>query len=227
MSVTTGRAVLGSWLAGLELALDEAQWERLDAFLDELRKAADRVNLTSDLEEEDWWRRHIADGLAALGPLRRRLGPAPAILDLGAGAGFVGVALKIAWPEATVSLLESSYRKFQFLNVAAYRLGVKGLRVFWRRAGAPSPAEAFDAVLERAVAPLPDAMRLAVPLARPGGLFVAWQAARPAADEPALVKACAATGARLEEALPYRLPGEDRERWLAFFRRAGGSAYGR
>ncbi|MBI4346777.1 MAG: 16S rRNA (guanine(527)-N(7))-methyltransferase RsmG [Elusimicrobia bacterium] len=219
MSVPAGKELLGAWLAGLELELVEAQWERLDAFLDELRKTADRVNLTADLDEEAWWRRHLADGLAAVGPLRRRLGTAPSILDLGAGAGFVGVALKIAWPEATVSLLESSYRKFQFLNSAAARLGVKGLRVLWRRAGAPSPAESFDAVLARAVAPLPDAVRLAVPLARPGGLFVAWQTSRPAPAEPALVKACAATGARFEEALPYRLPGEERERCLAIFRR--------
>ncbi|MBI5200074.1 MAG: 16S rRNA (guanine(527)-N(7))-methyltransferase RsmG [Elusimicrobia bacterium] len=219
MSVADGKSKLGPWLDGLGLSLDDAQWERLETYLAELRKVAEKVNLTADLDEDSWWRRHLADGLAAVKPLRERLGPAPTILDLGAGAGFVGFALKAAWPEATISLMESSYRKFQFMNVAAARLGMKGLRVFWRRAGAPSPVDSFDAVLERAVAPLPNALRLAAPLAKSGGLVVAWQSDKPDASEPALKKALAASGARPEDPLPYRLPGEDLDRWLAFFRK--------
>src|SRR5438045_3440560 len=108
MAAQAGRAALGDWLAGLGLALSDAQFEQLDLFLSELRAAAAKTNLTADLDEDSWWRRHLADGLAAIGPLKRRLGPAPAILDVGAGAGFVGFAIKIAWPEASVALLESS-----------------------------------------------------------------------------------------------------------------------
>jgi len=219
MSAATGKAALTDWLSGLGLALDDDQFERLDLFLSELRAASARVNLTADLDEESWWRRHIADGLAAVGPLRARLPDAPALLDLGAGAGFVGFAIKVAWPEASVALLESSYRKFQFLNAAAARLGSRGLRVFWRRAGAPAPAEQFDAVLERALAPLPEAARLCLPLARPGGLFVAWQSEAPREGDSQLRAALSPSGASLEEALPYRLPGESRERWLAIFRK--------
>lgn len=224
MPAEAGRAALGDWLKALPLELDAAQWGRLESFIAALKEAAPRVNLTADLEEPTWWRRHIADGLAAVGPLKRRLGPKPAILDLGAGAGFVGIAIKVAWPECSVALLESSYRKFQFLNVASAKLGVKGLRVFWRRAGAPSPVGEFDAVLERAVAPLPEAVRLAVPLAKRGGIIVAWQSAAPTGTDAALESALHATGATLEEALPYRLPGEDRSRYLVVFTRppAGG-----
>lgn len=219
MSVEAGKAALGDWLQTQQLSLDDAQWGRLDAFLIELRAVADLVNLTADKDEDSWWRRHIADGLASVGPLRSRLGPAPTILDLGAGAGFVGIAIKVAWPEASVALLESSYRKFQFLNVAAAKLGVRGLRVFWRRAGAPSPVDRFDAVLERAVAPLPQACRLGLPLAKPGGLLMLWQSDTPSAEDPELIAALAPTGARLEDALPYRLPGEERSRTLAVFRK--------
>jgi len=219
MSAADGKATLGAWLDGLDLRLDDAQWELLALYLSELKKVADKVNLTADLDEDSWWRRHIADGLAAVGPMKKRLGPAPTILDLGAGAGFVGIALKVAWPEATISLLESSYRKFLFLNTASARVGVKGLRVYWCRAGAPSPVDSFDAVIERAVAPLPVAVRLAAPLTRAGGLVVAWQSEKPDPDERKLKNALAATGARAEDPLPYRLPGENRDRWLAFFRR--------
>ena len=213
MSGADGRAELAGWLGERGVALSETQWGQLDAFVAELRAAAARTNLTADLDEASWWRRHLADGLAALPAMRARLGAAPDVLDLGAGAGFVGVALKVAWPEARVSLLEASYRKFQFLNVAAARLGLPGLRVLWRRA-----AGEFDAVLERAVAPLPQAAALTLPLVRPGGVFVAWQS-EPPVVAGALAKALAPYGAKLAETVPYRLPGESRTRVLAFFER--------
>ena len=219
MSVETGKAALASWLADIGLPLDDAQFARLDQFLVALRAAAEKTNLTADMDEDSWWRRHIADGLAAVAPLRARLPPAPTLLDLGAGAGFVGFAIKTAWPESSVALVETSYRKFQFLNAVAARLGARGLRVFWRRAGAPAPAERFDAVLARAVAPLPEAARLSLPLAKPGGLFVAWQSEPPRADSPILKAALSPSGATLEDALTYRLPGEARDRCLAIFRK--------
>ena len=64
--------------------------------------------------------------------LRPLLAPAPKILDLGAGAGFIGIALKLVWPEAEVTLMESVERKYRFLNAAATRTGLKGLRVLNR-----------------------------------------------------------------------------------------------
>src|SRR5262249_10187614 len=143
--------------------------------------------------------------------------------DLGSGGGFVGVGLKIAWPEAVVTLMEPLQRKFEFLNLASARLGLKGLRVVRAGAGTgnpPPPRERdFDAVVARALAPLPEALALGLPLPAPDGLFGAFQSATPDPGEAALAKALARVGARLAEAVPYRLPAESKERCLALFAR--------
>ncbi|MBI3564248.1 MAG: class I SAM-dependent methyltransferase [Elusimicrobia bacterium] len=76
------------------------------------------------------------------------------------------MCLKIAWPAAEVTLMEAVERKYKFLNAAAAQLGMPGLRPLWRRAGEGKPRSAyetgFDAVVERALAPLPEAVALAL-----------------------------------------------------------------
>jgi len=166
----------------------------------------------------------MADGLAAAAALRSELtGPSPRVLDLGSGGGAIGMAVKLAWPQAHVTLMESSERKYRFLNSMAARSGLAGLTVALRRAGQGAPPAGqrdFDAVAARAVAPLPQAADLALPLARPQGLFLAFQSAAPDPQEPELGRALARHAARLVKSLPYRRPGEDRDRYLGLFRKA-------
>ncbi len=215
----SGREELSDWLSGIHLSLNEAQWSQLETYLAGLREHNARVNLTAEAEGL-WWTRHIADGLAALAGLKRLLPHAPSLLDLGAGAGFVGISLKIAWPESSITLMESSYRKFQFLNWVSARLGLKGLKVLWRRAGAEARGAQplFDSVILRAVAPLPEALKTAAPLARPdGGVVLAYQSEPPGPE--VLERALAESGCSLRESSAYRLPRETRTRRLLFFRR--------
>lgn len=161
-----------------------------------------RTNLTADTTLEAVWLRHLADGLAVVPLLRQLLRgrTAPAVCDLGSGGGFIGIAVKAAWPEAEVTLCEKVDRKFRFLNAEAVRLGLPGLRV----SKSVKPAS-FDAVVARALAPLPEALSLALPLCRPGGFFVDYLSDLPN-PEP-----------RLVESRAYRLPAEQRDRYLAVF----------
>jgi 16S rRNA (guanine527-N7)-methyltransferase len=208
--------------------LDAAALARLTAYLRSVREKNATTNLTADDSWDDLVLKHAADGVLAAAVLRRALAERgaperPRVLDLGAGGGFVGVALKIAWPAAEVTLMEAVDRKFRFLSAAAARVGLPGLRVVRRRAGAEPPRSSyetgFDAVVERALAPLPEAVRLAFPLAAPGGLFAAFQSADPDPAEPALAAALAATGARVLDSVPYRRPREERDRRLVIFAR--------
>lgn len=179
------------------------------------------TNLTAETAPEALYLRHLADGFPAAAFLKKRLSmPAPRLADLGSGGGFIGFGVKLAWPEAEVTLIESLQRKYDFLNVAAARSGLKGLRVIKARAGMGNvPAAAFDAVVERALAPLPEAVALAVPLLKPGGLFVAYQSEPPDLQAPALAAALRRAGASFVDMMPYRLPREDKDRTLAAFRR--------
>jgi 16S rRNA (guanine527-N7)-methyltransferase len=206
---------LASAAEGWGSPLDAAQLEQIAGYLRSVAEKNKTTNLTAEDGWEDLVLKHAADGVFAASALRPLLSNHPRVCDLGSGGGFIGVCLKLAWPQAQVTLVESVERKFKFLNAEAARLGVKGLRVLQRRAGDGRPYNSyesgFDAVVERALAPLEEAQELAKPLLKKGGLFAAFQSV-PAT--PAL----AGSGLRLLHSLAYRRPGEDKERHLAVYR---------
>ncbi|MDP3542344.1 MAG: class I SAM-dependent methyltransferase [Elusimicrobiota bacterium] len=203
--------------------LDEKTLSGISSYLSFVREKNDSVNLTADADWEDLVLKHAADGVFAASVLRPRLPAAPRLLDLGSGAGFIGIVLKLAWPEARVTLMESVERKYRFLNAAATRTGLQELRVLNRRAGSGAALTSYeldhDCVIERALAELPEALRLARPLLGPKGMIAAFQSEDPDPSEPALAKSLAATGVTLLESCAYRRPGEARDRRLALFER--------
>jgi len=203
--------------------LDAAALGKISGYLDLVAAKNATTNLTAEASREDLVLKHAADGVFAASVLRARLGPAPRILDLGSGGGFIGIVLKLSWPEAEVTLMESVERKYRFLSAAATATGAKGLKVLQRRAGDGRPLTGyekdFDCVIERALAPLPDALRLAWPMLGAKGLFAAFQTVEPDPAEAALAKALAATGGRVLQSCAYRRPGEEQERRLMIFAR--------
>jgi 16S rRNA (guanine527-N7)-methyltransferase len=196
--------------------LETAQLDAIGGYLREVAAKNQVTNLTAEDGWDDLVLKHAADGVFAASILKMQVSAeSPRVCDLGAGGGFIGVCLKLAWPQAEVTLMESVERKFKFLNAEAARLGVKGLRVLQRRAGDGRPYNSyesgFDAVVERALAPLDEALGLAKPLLKKGGLLAAFQSA-------AVTPALAGNGLRLLHCHAYRRPGEAQERFLAVFR---------
>ena len=201
---------------GTELG-DDA-WRLLDKYVADVLQYNRRTNITAAKDADTILRRHVVDGLAPAAAMKARINaPHPRLLDVGAGAGFTGFGMKIAWPEADVTLMESSYRKFCFLNLASANLGLRGLHVVQERAGQNTPG-GYDAVLARAVAPLPDAAALTLGLTRPGGFAVVYQSEEPQLNE-VLSESLDNAGGTLSDRVPYRLPGETSDRFLAIFRR--------
>lgn len=200
-----------------------ATLEEISSYLAFVKEKNEDVNLTADKSWDDLVLKHAADGVFATSVLRPLLPPSPRILDLGASAGFIGIVLKLVWPDARVTLMESVERKYRFLNAAATRTGLKGLRVLNRRAGSGAALTAYerdhDCVVERALAELPEAIRLAWPMLGPKGIFAAFQSDEPDPAEPALAKAMAATGATVLKSCPYRRPNEARDKRLVLFKR--------
>lgn len=170
-----------------------------------------RTNLTADEQPEAMILRHVADAFAAVPVLKELVAkPKPRLADVGSGGGFIGMGVKLAWPEAEVTLIESLQRKYDFLNLAALRIGLPGLRVVKKTVGKDrmGPDADFDAVTARALASLPEALALCSPLARAGGVVLLYQSGRPA------------SGPQPERCVGYRLPSEDKDRFLAVFRKA-------
>lgn len=215
MTLRALRPEADSWLEPLGVRLSDAQWDRLSAYVEDILAYQDRANVTAAQTAEEILRRHLLDALAAASALRARLDAAsPEVLDAGAGGGFVGICMKILWPEARVSFAEATYRKCCFLNWTLSRLGLPA-RVLQNRLE-DLPRRSFDAVLARALAPLGEALALCAPLCRQGGLLGVFQSELPQAA-PAQRDQAPSPLAPLEP-FGYRLPGEKRDRHLLFFR---------
>ncbi len=141
---------------------------------------------------------HIADSLAALE--LDALSGARRIADLGSGAGFPGLALAVALPDAEVSLIESQTRKCEFLERLCTAAGVENARVVCTRAeewGAGIGTN--DAVLARALAPQAVVLEYAAPLLRVGGALVDWRGRRDQAAEREADRAAALLGLARDE----------------------------
>jgi 16S rRNA (guanine527-N7)-methyltransferase len=136
---------------------------------------------------------HVADALVALDlPEVRR---ACRVADLGSGAGFPGLVLAAALPDAHVSLVEASSKKCAFLRHAAAQMGLPDVEVVASRAEEwEAGMGRCDLVTARALAPLNVLVEYAAPLLAVGGALVAWKGRRDAAEEQDGDAAAAATG---------------------------------
>jgi 16S rRNA (guanine527-N7)-methyltransferase len=141
---------------------------------------------------------HIADALDGL--RIDALRSATTIADLGAGAGFPGLALAVALPASQVSLLDSVNKKVAFMRRAADAAGLRNADPVHARAEEwQSGMGAQDVVTARALAPLTALVEYAAPLLVPGGHLVAWKGARDPLEEADGEAAAAATGLELVE----------------------------
>jgi 16S rRNA (guanine527-N7)-methyltransferase len=177
---------------GPELELSDAAREAMRAVLDLL--AADRAAPSAVRSPEEAWRVHVADSLSGLEI--EALREARRLADVGAGAGFPGLPLALALPEARVTLVESIRRKCEFIRRAIEAAPIANASVICGRAETwaadPPPRggrEAHDAVTARAVGRLSTLAELASPLLADGGVLVAWKGRRRPDEEIELERA--------------------------------------
>lgn len=169
--------------------LDPAAREALASVLELL--AAERASVSSVVDERAW-RVHVGDSLTGLAVAE--LSGAGRIADVGAGAGFPGLALAVALPGAEVDLVESVGRKCDFMRRAIEAAGIANARVVNARSEEWAAGEgrgAYDAVTARAVGRLSTLAELASPLLRENGVLVAWKGRRDAEEEAQLSRASA------------------------------------
>lgn len=164
--------------------------------------------------------RHVADSLSGLEV--DAVAQAGTIADLGSGAGFPGLALACARPEARVWLVESVARKAAFVERAAAAAGVRNTTVVAARAEEWAQGrETADAVTARALAPVDIVLEYAAPLLRKGGVLVAWTGRRDPAEEEAGARAAATLGLEPVEVRTVRPFAGARDRHLTLYLKVG------
>ncbi len=210
---------LTSGAAQLGLNLLPAQVAAFQTYTQELLAWNEQFNLTAITESDQVQLRHYLDSLALIPALAALEGiTVPALVgrrlravDVGAGAGFPGLALRIIWPRLRLCLIEATAKKVRFIEHVAAKLGLGDAQVIHGRAeelGLREPHRAgYDLVMARAVAPLPTLVEYLLPLARRGGRVVAYKGS--AAHEEALAaeQAIRMLGGHLTKLIPVEIPG--------------------
>jgi 16S rRNA (guanine527-N7)-methyltransferase len=192
---------------------------RLHRLMGELLKWNAKVNLTAITAPEEVLEKHFLDSLAVLPEVEG----AGTVLDVGAGAGFPGLPLKMARPSLAVTLVDAVGKKVGYLKavVASPGLGLTGTKAVHSRAEGQPEAEGLpraDRVIARAFMDLPDWLKLAPAYLAPGGRVVAMLGK--AQPEEELRARAAEQGLVVVSARAYRLPFSGAERQVAVFARA-------
>lgn len=160
----------------------------------------ERASVSSVTDPERAWRVHVADSLTGLEVAGLR--EASRIADIGSGAGFPGLVLAVALPDARVDLIESVGRKCAFMEQAIETAGIGNARVLNARSedlAKKEGRECCEAVTARAVGRLSTLAELASPLLAEAGVLVAWKGKRDPDEEAQLARAADALAMRSEE----------------------------
>ena len=141
---------------------------QFSSYLDLLVKWNQKINLTSEKSSQDIVLRHIFDSLhyAAF------ISPQDEIVDIGSGAGFPGIPLKIIYPDLVPILIESQRKRCSFLETVIFQLGLTGTKVINNRAEKISPERLVEAVVFRGVSDIKSCLELATPFLGEGGKVV-------------------------------------------------------
>jgi 16S rRNA (guanine527-N7)-methyltransferase len=183
--------------------------------------AEERASVSSVVDERAW-KVHVADSLTGLEVPELRA--ASRIADVGAGAGFPGLALAVALPAAQVDLIESVGRKCDFMRTAIAAAAIANATVLNTRSeelAAGEGRESYDVVTARAVGRLSTLAELASPLLKPNGVLVAWKGKRDGDEERELGRAAESLSMRPEQVLDVGDRAGSKHRHLHVIRKSG------
>jgi len=201
-------------LAGVNL--QASQFEALQTYADLLAEWNQKVNLTAITAPEDIRRKHFLDSLSCL--LVMKGTPAARLIDIGTGAGFPGLPLKILQPEIHLTLVESVAKKTKFLSIVVQELGLEQVEIITDRAETvgqdPAHRESYDWAVARAVAGLPVLAEYLLPLVRVGGSALAQKGESALEELNTAQTAITTLGGQALEPLPVSLPDVPEKRYL-------------
>ena len=200
-------------LEKINITLTENQILKLEKFYELLIIWNQKINLTTILKEEDVYLKHFYDSLSLIKVID--LNKELTLLDVGTGAGFPGIVLKIVFPNLKITLLDSMNKRISYLNEIIKELDLKDIDTVCSRAEdyALKNREKYDIVVCRAVAHLEILVEITLPLVKVNGYFIAMKSN--ANEEIALArKKILVLDSKIIEILSFKLPFENSIRTL-------------
>ena len=199
-------------LEKLGINISNNQLEKLNTYYKMLIDYNTHTNLTRITEEKDVYLKHFYDSLTIIKAIKLNN---QSVLDIGTGAGFPGLVLKIVFPNLKVTLVDSLNKRIIFLNNVIKELNLENIKAIHARAEEYiiDNREKFDIVTSRAVANLNILSELCIPYVKVGGYFIAMKAE--AEEEINLSQNVIKTlGGVLKDTIIFKLPKEDSVRTL-------------
>lgn len=160
----------------LGIDITEKQLVQLEKYYELLVEWNEKINLTSILVKEDVYLKHFYDSLTVTKVVD--FNNVNSICDVGTGAGFPGLVLKIIFPKINVVLVDAIKKKLSFLDEVIKQMELTGIKTVHARAEdfGINNREQFDIVVARAVAPLKTLLEYCIPIVKVGGNFIAMKA---------------------------------------------------
>ena len=210
-AMTERMTILAQGVQELGVLLSEDQLDQFQLYYSELSQWNQRVNLTSIIQYEEVQVKHFLDSLTLC--LACQGGPAPGsrLIDVGAGPGLPGLAIKLAFPHVHLTLADSVGKKTAFLRHLVETLGLEDVEVITARAEElgqkPELRESFDLALARGLAKMPALLEYTLPFCKVGGKVVAWKHGGIAEEIASAREALRILGGRSWQAHPVEVTG--------------------
>ena len=203
-------------LIELNIELSENQIQQFLTYYEMLIEKNKVMNLTAITEFDEVIEKHFLDSLCLVKNMD--LSTPLTVLDLGTGAGFPGIPLKIAFPQLEITLMDSLNKRINFLNEVIEKLGLKKITAVHGRAEEMARKkeyrEAFDLCVSRAVANLSSLSEYCLPFVKKDGCFVSYKSAESDQETVDAKNAIFLLGGKLGDVVKYQVPGSDMGRAL-------------
>ena len=199
-------------LADLGFPLTDRQKEQYERYFELLVEWNEKINLTAITEKDEVYLKHFYDSIAPI--LQGLIENQPIrLLDIGAGAGFPSLPMKILFPELDVTIIDSLNKRINFLHLLAEELGLSGVHFYHGRAEDFAQDKAFraqfDIVTARAVAHMQVLSELTIPYLKVGGRLLALKASNAPEELEEAKNALNLLFSKVEDNLQYELPNGD------------------